>query len=142
MPITDLLQTFAARIRELRRANPSVPETALAPTFQRLLEDLLPLLPVAPRLVIVPEYLNQGVGGPDIALVRQGAPPRAFIELKAPGKSADPTRWRDHDKRQYERFKELRSWATCNFSEFHLLAGGSGSCPGVKRYLWAHCGTD
>ena len=116
-----LLQTYARRIRELRRANADVPETALAPAFQQLLEGLLPLLPVPPRLTIVPEYRNPGVGRPDIALMRQGAPPRAFVELKAPAKPADPIRWRDHDKRQFERFKELRCWAACNFSEIRLF---------------------
>jgi hypothetical protein len=122
MSATELLQTFAHRIRELRRANPDVAETALAPAFQQLLEGLIPLLPMAPRLVVVPEYRNPGVGRPDIALAAQGVPPRAFVELKAPSKSADPTRWRDpHDKRQYERFKELRCWATCNFAEIRLF---------------------
>ena len=118
---TVLLQHYAQRIRDLRRANASVPETALAPAFQQLLEGLLSLLPVAPGLVVVPEFLNQGVGRPDIALVRQGVPPRAFVELKAPNKPADPTRWHDQDKRQFERFKELSCWATCNFFEFRLF---------------------
>lgn len=126
MTVIDLLQVYAHRIRELRRANANVPETALAPAFQRLLEGLNSILPVAPRLVVVPEYLNQGVGRPDIALVRQGAPPRAFVELKAPNKPSDPTRWRDQDKRQYERFKELNCWATCNFFEFRLFQRGEG----------------
>ncbi len=72
----------------------------------------------------MPEYRNPGVGRPDIALIRQGAPPRAFVELKAPSKPADPTRWRDHDRRQFERFKELSCWATCNFAEFRLFERG------------------
>src|SRR5579871_6137750 len=121
MTVTALLQAYASRIRELRRASADVPETALAPAFQQLLEGLLPLLPAAPRLTVVPEYRNPGVGRPDIALVRPGAPARAFVELKAPAKPADPTRWRDHDKRQYERFRELRCWATCNFSELRFF---------------------
>lgn len=121
MTATALLQAYARRIRALRRANPDIPETALAPAFQQLLEGIIRLLPLAPNLVVVPEYLNAGVGRPDIALVRQGAPARAFVELKAPTKPADPTRWRGHDQRQYERFKELRCWATCNFSDIRLL---------------------
>src|SRR5215208_3357610 len=100
-PATVLLQDYARRIRELRRANPDVPEPALAPAFQQLLERLIALLPLAPRLTVVPEYRNPGVGRPDIALVRQGVPPRAFVELKAPSKPADPTRWRDQDRRQF-----------------------------------------
>jgi hypothetical protein len=121
MDATALLQKYAQKIRELRRANPSAPETALAPAFQQLLKALISILPLPPGLIVVPEYLKHGVGRPDIALVRQGAPPRAFVELKAPSKSADPTRWRDQDKGQYERFKELSCWATCNFFEFRLF---------------------
>ena len=121
MSVTDLLQTYAQRIRELRRASADVPETGLAPAFQQLLEGLLALLPTAPTLTVLPEYRNPGVGRPDIALVRQGAPPRAFVELKAPSKSADPTRWRGQDQRQFERFKELRCWGTCNFADFRLF---------------------
>lgn len=121
MPITALLQTFARRIREQRRANADVAETALAPAFQQLLDGLIPLLPTAPRLIVAPEYRNPGVGRPDIALVRQGAPARAFVELKAPAKSADPTRWRDRDRRQFERLKELANWAASNFVELRLF---------------------
>lgn len=122
MPVVDLLQAYARRIRELRAANAEVPETALAPAFQQLLEGLMAESPTASGLIVVPEYRNPGVGRPDIALVRQGAPPRAFVELKAPSKSANPTRWRDHDKRQYERLQELSSWASSNFIEFRLFS--------------------
>jgi hypothetical protein len=121
MTATDLLKAYAQRIRELRRANADAPETALAPAFQQLLEGIIPLLPIAPRLAVVPEFHHPGVGRPDIALMRHGAPARAFVELKAPSKPADPNRWRDHDKRQFERFRELACWSTCNFSEFRLF---------------------
>jgi hypothetical protein len=122
MTVTALFQTYAQRVRDNRRANAAASEPGLAPAFQELLAGLIALLPVAQRLLISPEYENPGVGRPDIALVRQGAPPRAFVELKAPSKPADPTRWRDaHDKRQFERFRELRCWGTCNFADFHLF---------------------
>ncbi len=121
MSVALLLQTYAHRIRELRRANADVPETALAPAFQQLLQGLIPLLPVAQGLSVSPEFLNPGVGRPDIALNRAGAPPRALVELKAPAKSADPTRWRGADARQFERFKEFPCWATSNFIEIRLL---------------------
>jgi Type ISP C-terminal specificity domain/N-6 DNA Methylase len=124
MTAAALLQAYAQRIRDLCRADANVPEPALAPAFQQLLEGLLPLLPVRQRLIVLPEYRNPSVGRPDIALVRQGAPPRAFVELKAPAKSADPALWRAQDKRQFERFRELPCWAACNFSEFYFLDRG------------------
>lgn len=95
----------------------------MAPAFQQLIERLLPFLTVPQGLTVVPEFNNPGVGRPDIALVQGAAPPRAFIELKAPTKHADPERWTGQDKRQYERFRELPCWATCNFSEFRLREG-------------------
>jgi hypothetical protein len=84
MAATALLQAYARRIRELRRADPAAPETALAPAFQQLLEGLLNLIPFGSGLTVLPEYSDPGVGRPDIALVRADAPPRAFVELKAP----------------------------------------------------------
>lgn len=124
MTVNAVLQQYAGRIRQLRRANPDVPETGLAPAFQILVDQLLPFLVSGPGLVIAPEYNNPGVGRPDIALVRQGAPARSFIELKAPSRPSDPTRWKGRDRLQYERFSELSHWATCNFSEFCLLERG------------------
>ncbi|MEI9886991.1 MAG: N-6 DNA methylase [Rhizomicrobium sp.] len=121
MSVADQLKLYALRIRELRRANAEVPETALAPAFQQLLDGVIPFLSIPPGLTVMPEFRHPGVGRPDIALLRTGAPARAFVELKAPAKSADPTRWRDADKRQFERFQELACWATSNFSEIRLF---------------------
>jgi hypothetical protein len=104
--MTDVLfmnsiRTYAKTIRDLLRANPATPETGLAPTFQQLVTALLPLLPAVPQLIVSPEFNQPGVGRPDIALKKQGQPARAFIELKAPTKSADPERWKDaHDKEE------------------------------------------
>ncbi|MDE2446755.1 MAG: N-6 DNA methylase, partial [Alphaproteobacteria bacterium] len=119
---TSILQNYAQEIRNKRRANADVAETALAPAFQQLVRDLLAHLPAAPILEVMPEYNKAGVGRPDIALIQIGAPPRAFIELKAPSKSANPESWRQGDKLQFERFKELSNWATCNFHDFRLLS--------------------
>lgn len=137
MNATGFLQAYARRIRTLRRADAGVPETGLAPSFQRLLDDLLPGFPAGNGLVVVPELDNPGVGRPDIALSRPGVPPRAFVELKMPNKPADPTRWRQHDKRQFERFRELACWSTCNFIEFRLLERGDPL--GTALVLPEHC---
>jgi hypothetical protein len=122
--VVAILQSYASKIRNLRRANADVAETALAPAFQQLVKELLPHLPAAPILEVMPEFNKSGVGRPDIALIQSGAPPRAFLELKAPSKSANPENWRQGDKAQFERFKELANWATCNFHDFRLLNRG------------------
>ena len=118
---TEAIIEYARRIRELRRAGPSNLEQALAPEFQRLLESLLPRIS-SNELVVVPEFATPGIGRPDIALKRAGQPPRAFVELKAPTKPGDPSRYRDpHDKQQFERFKSLPVWAISNFSSFRVF---------------------
>src|SRR5437868_2614710 len=109
---TEQLIAYAARIRTLLRANPSTPEPGLAPAFQQLITDLLPGVPAGTGLTVSPEYTKENTGRPDIALVRAGQLPRAFVELKLPKKHLEPTLWRDaHDKRQFERFRELPVWA-------------------------------
>src|SRR5690606_37971002 len=45
----------------------------------------------------------------------------AFIELKAPSKPSNPSRWRGHDKRQFQRFCELPCWAISNMVEIRLF---------------------
>jgi hypothetical protein len=96
-------------------------EQALAPTFQRLLESVLPKIS-SNELIVVPEFATPGVGRPDIALKRAGQPPRAFVELKAPTKPGDPARYRDaHDRRQFIRFQSLPVWAISNFSSLRVF---------------------
>lgn len=110
------LKKYARIVRDTLRAQPTNVEQALAPSFKNLIDDLVQTLPVGQGLTTVPEYANDQ-GRPDIALVRTGQLPRAFIELKAPEKHLEPTRWRDaHDKRQFGRFSELPVWALTNFS--------------------------
>ena len=119
------LKAYARRVREARKANPAVSEPGLAPQFQRLVEALLPLLPAAPQLTVSPEYTNPGVGRPDIALKRPGQVAAAFIELKAADKPVDGAAWKTpHDKRQFERFRELPHWAVSNFHQFRLYERG------------------
>src|ERR1700722_12312409 len=117
----EIVIEYARRIREQRRAGPSNLELALAPSFQRPLENLLPL--ISPNeLVVVPEFATPGIGRPDIALKRVGQPPRAYVELKAPTKPGGPSRYRDaHDKAQFERFKSLPIWAISNFSSLRVF---------------------
>lgn len=77
--LQNALVAYASRIRALRLAHVDISEPALAPTFQRLLEECLPLIPASAQLAVVPEFQNPGVGRPDIALKRPGQPARAFI---------------------------------------------------------------
>ena len=118
------LIAYAKRIREVRQAQPTNLEQALAPAFQQLLEAVLPLV-AANGLTVVPEFATAGIGRPDIALKRPGQPPRAFVELKAPNKPDDPARYKDaHDKRQFDRFQSLPVWAVSNFVSLRVYHRG------------------
>lgn len=120
--ITSLIRSYASKLRSQLRANRDASEPALAPLFQQLVEQLIPHLGPVPQLTVSPEYNKSGVGRPDIALVQPGQPARAFIELKAPAKPADPKQWRTpHDRRQFERLQELAHWSASNFTEFQLF---------------------
>lgn len=129
MPTDDsraLLKAYAKSIRDSRRAHPNVTEPGLAPLFQALVENLLPHLPAAPHdLIVLAEFINAGVGRPDLALKRPGEEARSFIELKALDKPTSGARWTTpHDRRQFIRFSELPNWAVSNFHGFRLYARG------------------
>ena len=125
MSIVDSIVEFAAAVRADRAANPEAVgegaglELLLAPRFQALVEAVLPEVTAAPPSVL-PEFQRPGVGRPDLALVRQGAPARAFVELKQPGLALNPTNFRGHNADQFARFCELPLWALCNFSSIQL----------------------
>ena len=58
-------------------------------------------------LVLKGESLLAGrLGRPDFAL-HAGITPIGYIELKAPGKGANPDRFSGHDRRQWEKFKNV-----------------------------------
>ncbi len=122
------LKRYARSIRETIRGGPTNIEQALAPSFKNLIDELLPTLPTGSGLTSIPEYSKPTIGRPDIALVRAGELPRAFIELKAPDKHLDPKRWRDaHDKRQFVRFGELPIWSLTNFGAIRFFRRDQGS---------------
>lgn len=121
------LKRYARSVRETLRGGPTNVEQALAPSFKNLVDELLPTLPLGSGLTTIPEYSKPTIGRPDIALVRAGELPRAFIELKAPDKGLDPKRWRDgHDKKQFVRFGELPVWSLTNFGAIRFFRRDQG----------------
>lgn len=66
---------------------------------------------------------DDGLGRPDIGVFIGGLL-TGHVELKAPGKPADPNRLRGADREQWERFKGLPNLLYCNGREFVLLRSG------------------
>ena len=125
MPIHEALIEFATAVRADRSVGQegaregAALEPQIAPRFQQFLEAILPGI-VGDNVRVLPEYTRAGIGRPDIAFVRAGNPPRAFIELKQPYLDLQPSRFTGHNKDQFERFCELPVWALCNFRRIQL----------------------
>ncbi|MGC8968873.1 MAG: type ISP restriction/modification enzyme [Thermus sp.] len=94
------------------------PEAQLVPLITRLLKDL------TSRVRVVQEF-RTGLGRPDMAVYYRELLV-GFVELKAPGKGADPERFTDpHDKRQWENFRHLPNLVYTDGESFALYREGS-----------------
>ena len=76
---------------------------------------------------------------PDFAVTRKGVLV-GFIEVKAPGKGADPTRFRaTHDKEQWEKLKALPNLIYTDGNAFSLWQDARSLAPeGDRRELLQH----
>jgi len=93
------------------------PEAQLVPLVRRLLESL------DPGVRVVHE-VRTGLGRPDLGVKHRGLLV-GFVELKAPGKGADPGRFQNpHDRRQWENFKNLPNLIYTDGRDFALFRGG------------------
>lgn len=63
------------------------------------------------------------IGRPDVAVRVRGAV-CGYVELKEPGKSADPTRLKGADKKQWQRFQALPNLVYSNGSDWGLYRDG------------------
>ena len=92
------------------------PEDQLKPPVKAVLEAL------ATQIEAFTEAKLE-IGRPDIALrVRKAV--CGYVELKEPGKSADPNKLKGADKAQWERFKALPNLVYTNGADWGLYRGG------------------
>lgn len=114
----------AARLRSA--AVVGQPEDQLRGPFERLLEDMAALTGLARGSVVAvgESTVSELQTRPDYAVTVHGALV-GFIELKAPGKGADPRRFRDaHDKAQWQRLQSLPNLLYTDGNEFSLWQNG------------------
>jgi Type ISP C-terminal specificity domain/N-6 DNA Methylase len=102
------------------------PEDQLRAPLERLFSDLAELCGL-PRLAVVTvgeSSLTDLKTRPDYAVTVHNALV-GFIEVKAPGKGADPRKFRDrHDKAQWEKLKSLPNLIYTDGNEFSLWRSG------------------
>jgi len=121
--ILNALQVFADAVCSTARATASGdPESRLTTPVQQLLSTVGRLL--ARRLTIVPETSVGDLGQPDFCVEDDGVL-IGFVELKAPGKGADPDNYRGHDCEQWDRFRQIPNLIYTDGSEFGLYRTGS-----------------
>ena len=118
-------------------SNPSVagePEDQLRAPFESLVSELASLCGFAPGTVVAvgETSLASLHTRPDYAITTRGALV-GFVELKAPGKGADPRRMRGaHDKAQWLRLQSLPNLIYSDGNEFSLWHNGEIATPIVR----------
>jgi hypothetical protein len=109
-------------------ANPAAsgqPEDQLRAPFEHLLTDIAQICHFHTGAVIaVGESSQQELKTrPDYAVTVEGALV-GFVELKAPGKGADPRKFKDHDKEQWEKLRSLPNLIYTDGNSFSLWQNG------------------
>jgi hypothetical protein len=97
------------------------------------LENFLQATGNAFHMKITPEGEARihGVGKPDYAVYSNGSL-CGYIELKQPGKGADPNCYQGHDARQWERFKNLPNIFYSDGNEWGLYQNGDRVGPIIR----------
>src|ERR1035438_4415517 len=111
LTIDSAIAAFGVKAKE-KLSNPAAagqPEDQLRAPFEQLLADLAELahLPGSAVAAVGESSIGNLKTRPDYAITVHNALV-GFVELKAPGKGADPRKFKDpHDKEQWERLRSL-----------------------------------
>lgn len=117
-----LLKDFAASIRtKLSLGGSGEPEEQLRAPFEIFLQAVGKAFSM--DIKSKGETYLHGIGKPDFSVHCNNAL-CGYVELKQPGKGADPSRYRGHDKRQWERFKTLPNILYTDGNEWALYQNG------------------
>jgi hypothetical protein len=126
--LASAISDFGTSARQ-KLANPSTsgePEDQIRTPFEQLLKDMADLSGFLPsHITAVGETsLSDLKTRPDYSITVQNALV-GFVELKAPGKGADPRRFRDaHDKSQWEKLRSLPNLLYSDGNQFSLWQNG------------------
>lgn len=128
LTITSAISTFGASAKA-KLVNPGAigaPEDQLRAPFEQLLADLAELVNVPRKDVtaVGESSLSDLKTRPDYAITVRNTLV-GHVELKAPGKGADPRRFRDpHDKAQWEKLQSLPNLLYTDGNSFSLWQDG------------------
>lgn len=127
--LTDVVSRFgiAAAAKLSNAAAIGEPEDQLRAPLETLLKDLASLarFPANAVVAVGESSLSELKTRPDYAVTVHGALV-GFVELKAPGKGADPRRFKDkHDKEQWAKLQSLPNLIYTDGNEFSLWRDGA-----------------
>ncbi|MDB5855082.1 MAG: putative methyltransferase [Herminiimonas sp.] len=115
-----------AKAKLTNAAVKGAPEDQLRAPFEQLLKDLAELidLPHGSVIPIGESSLSDLKTRPDYAVIVHGSL-AGFVEIKAPGKGADPRKFKGaHDKGQWDRLRSLPNLIYTDGNEFSLWHSG------------------
>lgn len=127
-PIQTAVSAFGASAK-LKLANPAAsgePEDQLRAPFEQLLADMAKLahIPQGKVTAVGESSLHELKTRPDYAVTVHGAL-AGYVEIKAPGKGADPRKFRDtHDKAQWKKLRSLPNVLYTDGNGFSLWQNG------------------
>jgi hypothetical protein len=127
--IESAIATFGTEAKK-KLANPAAtgqPEDQLRAPFEHLLSDLAELydLPKGTVTAVGESPQVDLKTRPDYSVTVQNAL-AGFVELKAPGKGADPLKFKDpHDKKQWEKQRSLMNLMYTDGNSFSLWLNGA-----------------
>ena len=128
LTIDSAIAAFGVKAKE-KLSNPAAtgqPEDQLRAPFEHLLADLaeLSLLPKSAVTAVGESSIGDLKTRPDYAITVHNALV-GFVELKAPGKGADPRKFKDpHDKAQWDRLRSLPNLIYTDGNAFSLWQNG------------------
>lgn len=128
LDVKSAISKFGAKAKE-KLANPAVsgqPEDQLRNPFENLLADIAELCEFSKGAVsaVGESSLTELKTRPDFAVTVNNALV-GFIEVKAPGKGADPRKFKDqHDKAQWEKLRSLPNLIYTDGNGFSLWQNG------------------
>lgn len=127
--LAEVVSAFGAAAKQKlsNRAVIGAPEDQLRAPLEALIKGLAEIagLPRGAVSLVGETTLSETRTRPDYAVTRQNTL-IGFIEIKAPGKGADPRRFADdHDKRQWQKLKSLPNLVYSDGNSFSLWKDGA-----------------
>lgn len=132
--LTTAISTFGSEIKKRLDADAKANrEEQLRAPFEALIKQLVVEFGIAKEsdVLLVPESkITELKTRPDYAVMLHGVL-IGHVELKAPGKGANPKRFKGHDKEQWEKLRQLPNLLYVDGNSFSLWHSGEAHQTGV-----------